>query len=65
MSELLSLDFRTYFVAQLFLSVGMYVFVYLFSYLAGCPWLMPIILATWKAEISWSTVQGQAEQIVF
>jgi hypothetical protein len=29
------------------------------SMLAGCQWLMPVILATWEAEIRRITVQGQ------
>jgi hypothetical protein len=29
-----------------------------------CQWLMPIILATWEAEIERITVQGQSRQII-
>jgi hypothetical protein len=31
---------------------------------AGCWWLTPIILATWKAEIGRTVVSGQPRQVV-
>jgi hypothetical protein len=31
---------------------------------AGCLWLMPVILATWEAEIRRIEVRGQLGQIV-
>jgi hypothetical protein len=34
------------------------------SYLAGCWWFMPAILATWKADIRRTAVQGHPEQVV-
>jgi hypothetical protein len=32
--------------------------------LVGCRWLMPVILATWEAEIRRIVVRGHPEQIV-
>jgi hypothetical protein len=36
----------------------------LWGFFAGSWWLMPVIFATWQAEIGSITVQGQARQIV-
>jgi hypothetical protein len=40
------------------------IIIMLIIILTGHQWLMPIILATWEAEIRRITVQGQSLQIV-
>jgi hypothetical protein len=32
--------------------------------MTGCPWLMPVMLTTWEAEIGTIMVHGQPRQIV-